>query len=154
MRLAVVCATAACEVVKSSHAPTAPSTEEPPRPNSMPVAHPGYPQNGEDLVAYIVTKYPDRLVATGDYDTRARNMEFVRDRMIDSGICGGMDLARNMKRGSGPISADAIAWRPDGVRVEVVDIASDWDNYGRPLELHWFIVSGPPGWSPVGTPAC
>lgn len=35
---------------------------------SVPVPHPGYPSTGEALIAYIAEKYPERLVATGDYD--------------------------------------------------------------------------------------
>ena len=152
--LAVVCVSAGCQDKKSTHGPTAPSGDELMTDGSMPVPRPGYPSTGEALIAYIAEKYPERLVATGDYDARARNMEFVRDRMVDAGICGGMDLARNLKRGVGPFSADAIAWRPDGVTVEVVDIAASWDAFWEPMHLQWIIVGGPAGWSPVDPPLC
>jgi hypothetical protein len=152
--LVVVCACAGCEVNKSTHTPTAPTVDELSSGGSTPVSHPGYPHNGEELIAYISQKYPDRLVPTGGYEARARNMEFVRDKMIDAGICGGMDLARNLKRGVGAVSADAIAWRPDGVTVEVVDIAASWDAWWETMHLQWIIVGGPAGWSPVAPPAC
>jgi hypothetical protein len=147
--LAAVCVSAACQA-KRSATPVAPSVTTGP----APFPRPEYPGDGDELVAYIVHNYPERLVATRTYQERARNMEFVRDQMVHAGICGGMDLARNLKRGVGPLSADAIAWRPDGVRVEVVDIAASWDDFGRPLRLHWMIVGGPPGWSPVAPPVC
>jgi hypothetical protein len=78
-------------------------------------------------------------------------MEFLRDRIIEVGICGGLDLAWNLKRGVGPHSHDAVAWRVNG-RVEVVDIASGYDDTSTTLRLQWIIVAGPPGYDayPMG----
>ena len=39
------------------------------------------------------------------------NMEFLRDRIIEAGKCGGMDLGWNLKRGGPDISIDFLAWR-------------------------------------------
>ena len=50
-------------------------------------------------------------------------MAYIRDRMIEAGICGGFDLAWNLKRGVGPRSTDALLWR-DGGRDRVIDIAA------------------------------
>lgn len=152
--LAVVCAFPACSGDRSPYAPTAPILDEQPTDGATPAPPTVYPRTGDELVAYIVEKHPDRLDPTPDYDTRTRNMEFVRDKMIEVGICGGMDLALNLKRGVGPFSTDAIAWRPDGVTVEVVDIAASWDAFWEPMRLQWMIVGGPPGWSPVARPEC
>lgn len=152
----VVCLGATgCEYSKSNNAALlAPSPTDAAAAPATPVAHPGYPGTGPELVAHIIRKYPEYLKPTGNYDRRSHNMSFLRDRMIETGICGGMDLARNLKRGKGPHSMDAIAWRPDGVRVEVVDIAHDWSNHRRALSLHWVIVSGPAGYEPIGRPDC
>jgi hypothetical protein len=39
--------------------------------------------------------------------------------------------------------------------VEVVDIASAYDEFRAPLRLHWFIVAGPPGYDPLPNhPGC
>jgi hypothetical protein len=151
--VAVLCLFPACEVQKSAHAPTAPILEAE-SDGATPVPNAGYPHDGDELVAYIAAKYPERLLPTADYDARARDMEFIRDRMVEAGICGGMDLARNLKRGVGPLSMDAIAWRPDGVTVQVVDIAASWDAFWEPMRLQWLIVGGPPGWDPIEAPAC
>jgi hypothetical protein len=142
LALVVVCVTAAaCEVAKGGTglAPSPVGSAENIAANSR------FPHSGEDLIAYIAAHYPEKLAGGIGYEERARNMEFIRDRTIETGICGGMDLGRNMKRGTGPFSADAIAWRHDGT-ADVVDIAGDWDNGSHPLELHWFIVGGPAGY--------
>ncbi|MFB3853703.1 MAG: hypothetical protein ACE148_07750 [Vicinamibacterales bacterium] len=134
-------------------APPIPPTP-PPSPGPSPGPPPGgYPSNGPDVVAYVAAKYPSYLAAGVSSAQRVSNMEFLRDRIIETGICGGMDLAWNLKRGVGPRSIDAIAWRTGG-HIEVVDIASDYDNTSRQLQLHWVVVEGPPGWDPFPAPSC
>lgn len=113
-----------------------------------------YPSDGPTLVAFVASRFPDRLKAGVSHEERVANMEFLRDEVIAAGICGGMDLARNLKRGRGPHSVDAIAWRREDGWVDVVDIASAYDDTGRELRLHWIVVEGPPGWDPVPQPAC
>jgi hypothetical protein len=112
-----------------------------------PPCGPPYPSTGEAVVACVAAQYPDRLVAGVSLGQRTANMEFLRDRVIETGICGGMDLAWNRKRGNGPHSIDAIAWRVNG-RDEVVDIGVAYDDTSRPLALSWGIVEGPPGYDP------
>ena len=107
---------------------------------------PPYPSSGPQIVQCIASKYPERLVSGVSHDERIRNMEFLRDRVIEQGICGGLDLAWNLKRGTGPHSIDAIAWRVPGGHVEVVDIGIAYDDTGRTLQLTWGIVEGPPGY--------
>jgi hypothetical protein len=109
--------------------------------------------NGPAIVACIEAKYPDRVVAGVSHNQRVANMEFLRDRIIEAGLCGGMDLAWNLKRGVGPRSTDAIAWRTGG-RVEVVDIGVAFDDTSIPLRLSWGIVEGPPGYDPYPRPNC
>jgi hypothetical protein len=108
--------------------------------------------NGDAIVQCISAKYPDRLAAGVSLDQRIANMEFLRDRVIEAGICGGLDLAWNKKRGTGPHSIDALAWR-HGVD-DVVDIGAAYDDTSRPLGLQWGIVAGPPGYDPYPRPSC
>jgi hypothetical protein len=109
-------------------------------------ANGAWPSSGPDVVAYIADAWPEYLVRTATLAERIEHMEFLRDRIIEAGICGGLDLARNLKRGIGPHSHDAIAWRKPNGFVEVVDIASAFDDKNVFLSLHWSIVSGPSGY--------
>jgi len=108
-----------------------------------------WPDNGPAVVDYIIDSFPDYLEKTSTVQERVENMEFLRDRIIEAGVCGGLDLARNLKRGVGPHSIDALAWRTPGGNVEVVDIASAYDDNTQFLRLHWFITDGPPGYDPL-----
>jgi hypothetical protein len=55
------------------------------------------------------------------------NMAFLRDRMIEAGKCGGLDLGWNLKRGGPDLSLDFLAERLNG-EVLGIDIAFDYDN--------------------------
>ena len=125
-----------------------------PAPPPAPAAPRQYPSNGPDLVAFVAGRYPERLAGGIGGDERVANMEFLRDEIIAAGICGGMDLARNLKRGVGPHSIDAIAWRHEDGWVAVVDLAFSYDDTGSDLRLHWIVVDGPSGWDPVSPPVC
>lgn len=92
--------------------------------------------NGDAIVNCIMAKYPEKLVTVGSSDQREANMEFLRDRVIEAGRCGGMDLAWNLKRGGPAISVDFITWVDNGV-LRGMDIAYDYDNIGIPLKLQW-----------------
>ena len=56
--------------------------------------------------------------------------------MIEAGICGGMDLAWNLKRGGPEKSVDFFAYRKNGTWIGV-DIGFDYDNTSTPLHLQW-----------------
>jgi hypothetical protein len=101
--------------------------------------------DGNSIVNCIMGKYPSYLAAGVSTNQREANMEFLRDRVIEAGICGGLDLAWNKKRGNGPHSIDALAWRTGG-RDEVVDIGAAYDDTSISLRLQWGIVAGPPGY--------
>lgn len=131
--------------------PAAPRTDA----GDPPVTATSYPTSGPAVVAYVAAKHPERLVAGISIEQRTANMEFLRDRVIETGICGGLNLAWNLKRGVGPRSIDAIDWRHGADDVnDVVDLAYDWDNTDRPLSLHWQIIDGPAGWDPFPKPVC
>jgi len=101
--------------------------------------------SGDAVVECVAALYPSRLAANVSPAERVANMEFLRDRIIERGLCKGMDLAWNLKRGVGPHSIDALAWRTNG-RDEVVDVGVGYDDTSRPLQLQWLIVAGPPGY--------
>ncbi|MGE3345318.1 MAG: hypothetical protein AB7L71_18010 [Vicinamibacterales bacterium] len=101
--------------------------------------------DGDSVVECVAARYPDRLRAGVSHGERVANMEFLRDRIIEQSRCRSLDTAWNLKRGVGPHSIDAIAWRVNG-RDEVVDIGVGYDDTSRALELQWLIVAGPPGY--------
>lgn len=107
-----------------------------------------WPSTGPDVANYIVEHWEEYLQPTALTATRFEHMEFVRDRFIEAGICGGLDFAWNRKRGdfNAARSHDAIAWRKPNGFVEVVDIASAFDDKTIYLEIHFAIVVGPPGY--------
>jgi hypothetical protein len=87
------------------------------------------------VIACVASKYPERLAAGVSLATRTANMQFLRDRIIETGICGGMDLAWNMKRGGPERSIDAIVHRAGGD--QIIDIALAYDDPSRRLQLQW-----------------
>jgi hypothetical protein len=109
--------------------------------------------HGPTVVACIEAKYPQYLAAGVSHSQREANMAFLRDRIIESGRCGGLDLAWNRKRGNGPHSIDALAWRTGGGD-EVVDIGLAYDDTSIPLRLGWGIVAGPPGYDGYPSFSC
>jgi hypothetical protein len=110
--------------------------------------------DGPTIVQCIAAKYPSYLAAGVSLDERIANMAFIRDRVIEAGICGGLDLAWNLKRGTGPHSIDALAWRTGAPVDEVVDIGTGYDDTSQPLKLQWAIVLGPPGYDPYPPFTC
>jgi hypothetical protein len=107
-----------------------------------------WPSDGPAVLAYIGSVFPEYTAPVNSLSERDENTEFLRDRIIEAGICGGLDLARNLKRGVGPHSIDAFAWAVDG-DVEVVDFAIAYDDYFDSMVLLWQIVEGPAGYDPL-----
>ncbi len=102
----------------------------------------GWPGNGPAVIAYVTRCYPSYLAAGVSSSQRVSNMEYLRDRIIETGICGGMDLGLNLKRGGPDISVDFIVHKQNGNDVGV-DVAFDYDNTSTPLVLQW--LDGSPG---------
>jgi hypothetical protein len=96
---------------------------------------------GPTIIACVANAYPSYLVktnaGTGSLERRHHNMEFLRDRIIETGICKGLDLGRNFKRGTPVISHDFIVLRQPGQRDRGVDIASGYDDVNVVLKLTW-----------------
>jgi hypothetical protein len=92
--------------------------------------------HGPTIIQCIAAKYPQYLVAGISLSQRQHNMEFIRDRIIEAGRCGGLNFGRNLKRGGPEYSIDFLAERrPDGDMG--IDIAFDYDNTSMPLRLQW-----------------
>ena len=104
---------------------------------------PPYPNNGPAVVACVESKYPERLAAGVSLSQRKANMAFLRDRIIETGICGGMELGWNMKRGGPEKSIDFLAWH-DGKQWIGVDIGRAYDATHRKLDLVWGIYGPTP----------
>jgi hypothetical protein len=109
--------------------------------------------SGPAIVACVAAAFPEKLVATGDGDfsdeRRFANMEFLRDRIIETGLCNGLDLGLNRKRGTAVISRDFIVLRSnkgkDG-RDRGVDIASGYDAVRTKLKLTWQVFDDGPNY--------
>jgi hypothetical protein len=95
-----------------------------------------YPKTGPGVIQYVSDTYPDYRRPVGSLGERQANMEFLRDRVIETGICWGMQLAWNLKRGGPEKSLDYITQFKDG-RWQGVDIGFDYDNTSTWLELTW-----------------
>jgi hypothetical protein len=125
----------------------------PPSDSSSPGPVPCAGSTGPEIIACVAAAYPERLVATsaGDFsdERRHENMEFMRDRVIETGKCKGMDLGLNNKRGGPEISRDFIVWRSDvgkNGRDRGVDIASGYDDTKTKLKLTWQVFKEDRNW--------
>jgi len=129
----------AWSLTQSFFTPKAPTPSPAPSPSPNPPSGPpagGWPKTGEEVVAWAESRYQDRLVAGVSLSQRQANMAFVRDRMIEAGLCGGMELAWNLKRGGPEKSIDYLAYRKNG-RWIGVDIGHAYDDTSIPLGLQW-----------------
>jgi hypothetical protein len=109
--------------------------------------------SGQSIIGCVAAAFPEKLVATstGDFSLERRwaNMEFLRDRIIETGKCKGMDLARNFKRGTPVISRDFIVLRSNvgqNGRDRGVDIASGYDAVRDRLKLTWQVFDADKNW--------
>jgi hypothetical protein len=124
-------------LTQSFRTPEAPVIVTPtPAPPTSPAPSGAWPKNGDELVAWATRNYSNRLVAGVSLSQRQANMAYVRDRMIEGGICGGMDLAWNLKRGGPELSIDFLAYNKGGEWIGV-DIGAAYDDTSIPLRLQW-----------------
>jgi hypothetical protein len=91
--------------------------------------------NGNAIINCISAKYPEKLVAGISLGQRQANMMFLRDRIIEAGKCGGLDLGWNLKRGGPELSIDFITTRTGGL--DGIDIGFAYDDTSSPLRLSW-----------------
>jgi hypothetical protein len=99
------------------------------------------PMTGPAIIACVESRYPEKLVAGVSSSQRTANMEFLRNKVIETGICSGMDIGWNLKRGGPEISVDAIVWRHG--YDDIIDIGFAYDDTSRPLTLQWISVNAP-----------
>ncbi len=122
--------------------PAPPPTPNPePQPQPQPPGGGGggggpWPRNGAEVIAWAERNYPSYLAGGVSGQERRHNMEFLRDRMIEAGLCGGMQLGWNMKRGGPEVSVDFLTELVNG-RWNGIDIATDYDNASQRLRLGW-----------------
>lgn len=109
--------------------------------------------SGREIIACVSEAFPERRVKTSDGDfsdeRRYANMEFLRDVIIATGKCKGLDLGRNMKRGGPEISRDFIVYRSNkgkNGRDRGVDIASGYDDTKTTLKLTWQLFDEGPNY--------
>jgi hypothetical protein len=112
-----------------------------------------WPTTGEAVVQFVESRHAAYLQPTSSLAQRQANMAFLRDRLIEAGLCGGIDLGWNLKRGGPEISIDFLTHRVNG-RVEGIDIGHDYDNYDRPLDLTWYTGEYPTYLAYSPPPSC
>ena len=125
---------AGTQTFRTPAAAPAPSPSPSPSPGPRPGACAS--NNGPAIVNCIAAKYPEYLAAGVSLSQRQANMSFLRDRIIEAGKCGGLDLGQNLKRGGPDLSIDFLAWRQAGGDMGI-DLAVDYDNTSNPLRLSW-----------------
>jgi hypothetical protein len=95
-----------------------------------------YPTDPAAIARFVQNSYPDRGRAGVSLSRRKEDMAFLRDRIIEVGLCVGHQMARNLKRGGPELSYDFLAWKTGG-KWWGVDIASGYDDTDHRLELGW-----------------
>lgn len=109
--------------------------------------------SGPSIIGCVAAAFPEKLAktSTGDFSLERRwaNMEFLRDRIIETARCKGLDLGRNFKRGGPEISRDFIVLRGSigkNGRDRGVDIASGYDAVSNHLKLTWQVFDEDKNW--------
>lgn len=100
-----------------------------------------YPTDPLEIAQFVQNAYPEYGRTGVSVNHRKEDMAFLRDRMIEVGICVGYDWGRNLKRGGPEHSFDFLAWRTGGETLGV-DIAGSYDDTNRRLRLG-FHIHGP-----------
>ncbi len=96
---------------------------------------------------------PERLAPVGSLGERQANMAFIRDRIIEAGKCGGLDLGWNLKRG-GSGAEHRLPRRAPRQRRDGHDIGADYDNIGTTLRLQWSEAGLGASFDPYPAPNC
>jgi hypothetical protein len=100
----------------------------------------------DDILARLAEENPELVAADVSPEQRKANMSKLRDKFVAAAREKGIDVGWNMKRGDGPLSIDAVAFRtPEGDGV--LDIGLAYDDVGRKLQLQALPVGGKPGYT-------
>ena len=100
---------------------------------------------GSDIAKCIEARYPQYRRAGVSLDQRKRDMQFLRDRLIEHATCKGLTVGLNLKRGGPEISNDFITFFTLG-RWVGVDIASGYDDTGSTLTMMWYQHGASTNW--------
>jgi hypothetical protein len=100
---------------------------------------------GSDIAKCIDARYPQYRRAGVSLDQRKRNMQFLRDRLIEHATCRGLSVGLNLKRGGPEISNDFITFYTLG-RWVGVDIAGGYDATGNELHMMWYQYDASRNW--------
>ena len=100
---------------------------------------------GSDIAKCIEARYPQYRRAGVSLDQRKRDMQFLRDRLIEHATCKGLTVGRNLKRGGPEISNDFITFFTLG-RWVGVDIAAGYDDTGSTLSMMWYQHGASTNW--------
>ena len=131
------------EYLRRPSPPEAPAPPPPPPP--PPPSQPSVKcasNNPDFIINCISNTYPERLVAGVTVDQRRENMAWLRDRIIEAGKCGGLDLGWNLKRGGPEISIDFLTQKINGELLGI-DIGAAYDDVSIPLRLQWVVSTFP-----------
>jgi hypothetical protein len=126
----------------SPPSPSPPPPPPPPPPPSQPPSVACISNNPEFIIDCISDTYPSRRAPGVTLDQRRENMAWLRDRIIEAGKCGGIDLGWNLKRGGPEISIDFLTHRMPG-DLHGVDIGAAYDDVTIELQLQWVISTLP-----------
>jgi hypothetical protein len=95
-----------------------------------------YPTSGLEIVRFVQESYPDRGERRQSLADRKEDMAFLRDRIIEIGLCTGQQMGRNLKRGGPDFSIDFLAFKTNG-KTWGVDVAGSYDDTSKRLTLGW-----------------
>jgi hypothetical protein len=100
----------------------------------------------EEILGQLEAENPELFAANVSPEERKANMSKLRDKFVAASRAKGIDVGWNMKRGDGPLSIDAVAFRtPEGDGV--LDIGQAYDDVSRKLKLQVLPVGGKPGYT-------
>jgi hypothetical protein len=110
-----------------------------------------YPTSGPDIAQFVQKSYPDRGKRGQSLAARKEDMAFLRDRIIEIGLCTGQQMGRNLKRGGPELSVDFLAFKTNG-QTWGVDIAGGYDDTSKRLLLSWHMHEPRAFFSPLPNP--
>jgi hypothetical protein len=110
-----------------------------------------YPTAGPDIARFVQRAYPERGRKGQSLRQRDEDMAFLRDRMIEIGLCTGQVMGRNRKRGGPEHSFDFLAHKHSG-KTWGVDIAGGYDDTKKQLVLGWHVHAPRAFFDPLPNP--
>ncbi|MEQ1876382.1 MAG: hypothetical protein ABL958_07035 [Bdellovibrionia bacterium] len=93
------------------------------------------PSTGAKIAEYVEQHWPSYLTPANSLADRRHNLEFLRDRIIEVGLCAGLNLGWHVENAD--LSVNKIALRDDEGQKFQIQIVSDYVNIGQPLKLTW-----------------